>query len=165
MAQATAKIQYVKAGKVPKEANEEVKKQLVMIEAAKIQKEAKDKADAGDYAGAQALAGLGIQLAENNATWLGNSSALRANFANLQENVGDRFTYATVGSRMATSYGNSYATGRAGNMGSIGTSYSSSAQLDMLKAFNVGTSTGSGVKVSLSSTGTEKKTDEEESKA
>jgi hypothetical protein len=151
-AQTTAKIQYVKAGKVSKEANEEVKKQLIMIEAAKIQKEATDKAAAGDYAGAQAAAGMGIRLATTNA-WFDNSQALMANFSNLQENVGNRFDFATKGLKMATAYSTSYAKGRAGNMGSIGTSYSSSAQLDMLKEFS-GTEFRIGSTVGTTITGT-----------
>jgi len=132
-----AKIQYVKAGKASKEVNEEIKKQLLMIEAAKIQKEVKDKADAGDYVGARTSALAGIQLGQQNG-WFDNSKALVDNFSCLAENVGSRFDYATRGLKMATAYSTSYAKGRAGNMGSIGTSYSSSVQQDMLKSFSSG---------------------------
>jgi Ca-activated chloride channel family protein len=135
----TATIQYVKPGKVPAEANIEVKKQLVMIQAAKIQKEAKDKADAGDYAGAGVVLNKGIVWIQNN-TWHDNSADIRNVFTTMASETSNRSVYLSGGLMAATAYSNAFSTSRgssARSMRSKSVTYTSSTQASMLKEFGV----------------------------
>ena len=135
--QVTAKIQYVKAGKVASKGNDEVKKQLAMIEAAKIQIEAKTKADAGDYTGAQEAASRGVLFATNS-EWLDNSEQLAQNFTTLGESMSNRYDYQTKGLKLATAYSCSFSKGRTTTMDSLGTTYNSDIQKEMLTSFSAG---------------------------
>jgi Ca-activated chloride channel homolog len=107
------RIQYVKPGEVPKEANEEVRKQLLILEAAKLQKEAQEKAEQGDLAGAQHLISMGLQNVHCNAGQLGVMAApVAAMFENMSRGFSDSFTYRTSGSKMATAYSSAMFRGR-----------------------------------------------------
>lgn len=134
----TAIIQYVKSGLAPVEANFEVKKQLVMIQAAKIQKEAKDKADAGDYAGAGVVLNNGIAWIQNN-TWHDNSADIRNVFATMVSETSNRGSYLSGGLMSATAYSNAFSTSRGSSARSMSKSvtYTSSTQASMLKEFGV----------------------------
>lgn len=135
--QATARIQYVKPGKAASEGNIEVRKQLMLIEAAKKQKEAKAKADAGDYAGARVILQGAVDWAKGNA-WYENSQVMEQNFQSLMANCQDRYSYHTTGSKMASALYRSYTTSRGSSAGGMAVSYTSAVQTDMLKSFSGG---------------------------
>lgn len=132
-----AEIQYVKADEIPSEANQEVREQLMMIEAARIQKEAKEKADAGNFVEAQQVLNAGQQWAVAN-NWYKNSGQLAQNFASASASSMDAFSYSNTGSKMAVSSELAYRSGRASSGNTIGTSYTSDVQMKMMKSFGTG---------------------------
>lgn len=134
-AQTTAKIQYVKAGKAPKNSNDEVKKQLALVEVAKIQKEAKEKADAGLYEEARAAATRGHDFALDNA-FLDQNAVVAQNFAHMGEAMSNRFDYQTKGLKLAMSYSSGMARGRAATLDSVGATYTSALQQNLMRSFN-----------------------------
>lgn len=132
-----ADIQYVKSGDAPEEANTEVKEQLMLIEAARIQREAKEKADAGDYQGAQVLLGEGAKWASDN-SWYQNSGVLADSFNSMMPDFSDHASYSTVGMKKAVSNIRSYSSNRVSSAGTVSTSYTSDVQTRMMNSFGTG---------------------------
>ena len=143
--EAKASIQYVRPGKVICEENAEVKKQLILIEAARIQREAKEKADNGDYSGAQTVLNEGLK-------WVGlpgvqgplgaaGTAGVKGVFDNMLQNSADRLSYSTKGVKLASAYVTSFSTARSSSMDSVAMSYTSSMQADMLDSFENRTGT------------------------
>ena len=124
-------IQYVKPDKAPKSPNEEVHNQILLLEAAKAQKEAQEKADQGDFAGAQTTLLRGLQGATGIQGVQG--IAVRDMFSNLQVNFTDSHTYRSKGTKLATSYRYSISNNRAGSADTL--SYANSGQAEMLAQF------------------------------
>ena len=106
----SAKIQYSKDPQ--KDPNIEVKKQIMLLEAAKIQKEAQEKAEKGDLAGARQTLEMGKNFVFTNSAFFDNAAPMRAMFDNLNENYADRHVYMTSGRSMGTSYSRAFATSR-----------------------------------------------------
>lgn len=136
-----ARIRYVKPGKAPKDANEEVRKQLMMIEATRIQKEAKEKADAGDYKSAQVILDDGVRWAQTNDWWEGSSVTV-SSMQLMAQNCSNRSSYTSTGSKIASSALRMYSGNRGYSSALVGTDTSnavftvSEAQTDMLKFFS-----------------------------
>jgi uncharacterized protein YegL len=95
-------IQYVKPDKAPKDPNEEVHNQILLLEAAKDQKEAQEKANMGDFIGAQASLAKGLQGIQGMKGPQGIS--VKNMFSNLAANFTDNLTYRSKGSKLAASY-------------------------------------------------------------
>ena len=133
----TAKIQYTKAGQGTTEPNPIVRKQLALLEAARIQKEAKEKADSGDFQGAQEVLTGAITWASNNVSWMPEAQNLVADFSSLAANARDRFSYHTVGAKMATSNLRAYYSNRGSSADSMKSGYMSTDQMAMLDSFGV----------------------------
>lgn len=133
-ASATARIQYVKPGDSSKEENEEVKRQLMMVEAARIQAEAQAKADAGDYKAAQVVLDEGITWARNN-SWFDNSAALVCNFESLYQNTADAYSYNMAGKKMSHSFSRSLCSNRASSSTSSPISYTSKRMKIVMDSF------------------------------
>lgn len=132
-----AEIQYVKAVDVPSEANLEVREQLMLLEAARIQKEAKEKADAGDFRGAQVVLDAGASWAASN-DWYANSGALAQNFSSLVADYGDSHAYSTVGLKKSVSNMRGFTSSRAASADTVATSYTSDVQIRMMNSFSTG---------------------------
>ena len=128
-------IQYVKPDKAPKSPNEDVHKQILLLEAAKFQKEAQDKADQGDYGEAKNILTRGLNFCKSNEHLMENAPALVNMFSNLQANFSDAHTYRSKGTRLAASYRYSMSNNRAGSADTLGATYMSSDQADMLAQF------------------------------
>jgi len=156
-----AKIQYTKADDVPKDPNEEVHKQLVLIQAAKMQLEAKNKADAGDLQGAQAVLQGGIQLfgTANSAFY---SPQLSESFVTLSSAYSDRASYNTVGAKLGGTYYRALSKNRVSSSAASGEvyTYTSSLQESLLKSFE----SDSGSAPSITITGTKDEDSDEEEK-
>lgn len=133
-----ARINYVKSSQIPKNANEEVKKQLLFIEAAKIHKEAKKKADEGNYQAATALYAQGADFAANN-SWFDGADNLAESFKLMERSSSDHFTYSSIGSKLSNSYTMSFSRSRASSSSDIGASnvYMSSVQRSVMDSFDV----------------------------
>ena len=137
-------IQYVKPDKAQKDPNEEVQKQLLILEVAKIQKEAQEKADQGDLAGARNTLNNGIQFVTDNAKGLSGFSGLAGSMGYIISNYSDDHQYRSVGRKMSESMAYTMSTGRsssADTLGVLGEAGLHGYQSEMLKSF---TSTGSG---------------------
>jgi len=153
------RIQYVKASKLASEPNKEVREQLFMIEAAKKQAEAKQMADAGNYVEARQVLMTAANWASSSA-WHSQSHLVAENFNTLATSCSDRVSYQNTGTKHFASYASAYGTARGSSGDTLGMSYTSGIQLDMLKSFSAtGTDTENKNKLSL------KKDDEEEKKA
>jgi Ca-activated chloride channel family protein len=135
--EASAKIQYVKPGKNGDKPNSDVQKQLAMIEAARIQKEAKEKADTGDYKGAQVILANGITWVTTN-PWLdqGTGTAVKSMFQNLNSSCESRFSYATLGTKQFASYTRGLMSNRASSGDTMAMSYSNAVMDNMVKSFD-----------------------------
>ncbi len=131
----TAKIQYVKADKVASEPNPDVKKQLMIIEAVKFQKEAQAKAEQGDLAGARGLLQEGIKFCVSNASFIPNSESYTAAYTNMVADYADRREYLTKGRKSTSSFLYASSTGRGSSLDSLGFSNVTGTQLKMMKAF------------------------------
>jgi len=131
-----AKIQYVKPGKTAVGPNADVQKQMAMIEAARIQKEAKEKADKGDFKGAQTILSNGIIWAEHN-PWLGQDTgtSVRSMFVNLNTSCESRYAYNTIGTKQFTSYSSGLKL-RGASADTIKMSYCSNTMGNMMKSFD-----------------------------
>jgi uncharacterized protein YegL len=138
------RIQYVKPSKVPKEANEEVRKQLLIIESAKIQKEAQEKAEQGDLAGARHLISQGLQNVHSNERHFGAMAAPAiAMFENMVQGFSDPFTYRTSGSKMATTYSNAMLRGRSSSADTADL-YKNASQDNVLQSFSTSSQVSAG---------------------
>jgi len=133
---ASAKIQYVKASKVATEANPEVKKQLMVLEAVRLQKEAKAKADVGDYKGAQGILREAVSFVTDNAQWIPNSGSYATAYQNMTQDFADSGSYRSKGIRSSTSFMYAASTGRGASMDSLGISNVSSSQIKMMASFS-----------------------------
>jgi hypothetical protein len=142
----TVKIQYVKASKVASEADIEVMKQLAILEAVRLQKEAKVKADAGDYAGARGMLAEAINYVNTNAKYYSPqlSTSFVTAFSNMTNDFADAHSYRSKGVRSATSFCYTASTGRGASMDSLGVGTVSATQLRMMESFS-GTRTDSAV--------------------
>lgn len=135
------KIQYTKPGKVATAPNKEVHDQLFMIEAAKKQAEAKKKIETGDITGARIL----LQEAQ---VWSSGSSAENAglvasNFSNLLSNTNSMQDYRLSGSKMFTAYSTSYVTARSASSDTMGLSFMSKRQKNVVADFGTNNAIGS----------------------
>jgi hypothetical protein len=129
-------IHYVKPDKAPKDPNEEVRRQLLLLEAAKIQKEAQEKADQGQYSEAQQILNTGIKLVQDNASGFSvYTQPVLAMFENLSSNFVDANTYRTRGAKFATSYQSTLASGRSSSADTMNVMYMNSVQANALKSF------------------------------
>jgi uncharacterized protein YegL len=135
----SAKIQYVKAGRVASEPNLEVKKQLMILEAVRLQKEAKAKADSGDYDGAKVILGEAINFVNLNAQFIPQHDGYVQAFRGMTNDFADAGTYRTKGIRSATSFCYAASTGRGSSMDSLGTTSLSGIQRGMLQSFSADT--------------------------
>jgi Ca-activated chloride channel family protein len=126
-------IQYVKPDKAPKTPNEDVQKQILLLEAAKFQKEAQDKADQGQYDEAQKILSNGLNFVHLNERLMENAPAVANMFTNLKTNFSDAHTYRSKGTKLATSYRYSMSNNRGASADTL--SYASSGQADMLAQF------------------------------
>lgn len=135
-------VQYVSPDKAPKDPNEDVRKQLLVLEAAKIQKEAQDKADQGHYAEARGLLSKGLSFVSANAVHMADAASVTTMFENLSENYSDANTYRMKGSKLSASYRCSMITGRSTSSDTMG--LMNNVQAQMLSSFS-GTTTDPGV--------------------
>jgi Ca-activated chloride channel family protein len=124
-------IQYVKPDKAPKSPNEEVHNQILLLEAAKAQKEAQEKAGQGDFAGAQRILSQGLQGVEGMHGTQGTT--VKNMFSKLQANFTDAQTYQSKGTKLAASYRYSMSHNRSASADTL--SFASSGQADMLAKF------------------------------
>lgn len=132
-----ALIQYVKPGKESKESNQVVRNQLALIQAAKIQKEAKNKADAGQFQEACDIL-TGAVETFGGMPWFDGQQHVIQTFQDLSHVYTDRHTYYNVGSKTGTSYLNAFCSNRVSNSTSIGAqsySHTTCLQERMLNAF------------------------------
>jgi hypothetical protein len=136
----SAKIQYVKPGKVAAEANKEVQNQVFLLEAAKKQQEASAKAASGDYIGSRSLLQEAAVWASNNAAWSPDAGLVAQNFQNLTLACADAGSYRSSGNKLFASYSTRYASARGASSDTISQGFVSAGQVDMLKAFAGGTS-------------------------
>jgi len=130
-----AKIQYVKMDKVASEPNPEVQKQLAIIETVRLQKEAMEKADAGDYKQAKILLGKAVSFVTSNASVIPDSNSYIANLNNMTVNFNDHLSYTTKGTKMARAFYTANTLNRVTSMDYVA-SYGSSTQEKLLKSFN-----------------------------
>jgi Ca-activated chloride channel family protein len=142
-----AQFQYVRSGKIQKEQNPEVKKQMKLAEIAKMQIAIKEKADAGDYQNASEMATSGLAFITSNAQWFDNAPDMERSFANLAENTANRVSYVSTGSKQAASYIRGLSSNRAASLDMVGATYSSSIQQEMVRSFMSTSGTGSGITV------------------
>ena len=126
-------VQYVKPDKAPKTPNEDVQRQILLLEAAKFQKEAQDKADQGQYDEAQKILSNGLSFVHLNERLMENAPAVANMFSNLQANFSDAHTYRSKGTKLAASYRCSLSSNRGTSADTL--SYASSGQADMLAQF------------------------------
>jgi Ca-activated chloride channel family protein len=126
-------IQYVEPKDVLKDPNEEVRKQLLLIEAVKIQKEAQEKAEQGDFDQARQILGKGLLFAQANSAFI--PSGMDVLFENMSEGFSDAYSYRSTGSKMSASNRKSLSTGRGTSADTI-KMYSNAAQADVLKSFS-----------------------------
>jgi Ca-activated chloride channel family protein len=130
------RINYVKADKVASEPDPEVKKQLLIFEVARLQKEAKDKADAGDYKGAQIQLGEAVTFVNTHAQLIPDSGAYVFNLQNLSDNFVDSDKYRSKGVRSAAAFSRCLYSNRASSGDSVGMAYSNNTLTGMLKSFS-----------------------------
>jgi hypothetical protein len=148
------RIQYVKPDKAPKEPNEDVRKQLLLIEASKIQKEAQEKANQGQFGEARNILNSGIKFVQENGSLMVNAEPVMAMFQNMVTNCSDSHTYRTKGVKMAISYRYAMSTGRSASADMLGDMYLSETQANVLKAFTGATVDPNAVSGSLNSSST-----------
>jgi hypothetical protein len=141
-----ADIQYVKPSKIQKKADEVVKRQLFLLEAARIQKEAKEKADKGLYMEAK-------QILNNGLTWVttvpfdtpsGTSAveSVQTMFTNMSSNCINYDTYNTKGRTMASAYSTTLTSARCASVSSMdaGLTYCNASIDNLVGSFSAGTS-------------------------
>ena len=126
-------IQYVKPDKALTIPNENVQKQILLLEAAKFQKEAQDKADQGKYDEAQKILSNGLNFVHANEKFMDNAPMVSAMFSNLQANFSDAHTYRSRGTKLAASYRYSMSNNRSSSADTL--SYANSDQAEMLAQF------------------------------
>lgn len=131
------RINYVKANKVASEPNPEVKKQLLILETVRLQQEAKEKADAGQYKEAQVILGQACNFVSTNAQFMPDSGAYLSNLRSMSDNFTDSHSYRSKGLKMSTAFTYSLAKNRAASMDSMDMAYSSGIQHEMLRSFTV----------------------------
>ena len=134
----TAKIQYVRANKVASEPNIDVKKQLMILEAVKLQKEAKAKADTGDFAGARGMLNEAANFCVLNSAFIPNSESYVTAFNEMSSNFSDRNTYRSKGVRMSEAFNYTASTGRISSMGNVGIGVQTPSQRIHLQSFASG---------------------------
>ena len=137
-----AQIQYVAADMAQKDQNIEVKKQLMLLEVAKIQKEAMEKAEKGDLAGARNALDIGKGFVNSNVAFFDNAVPVLAMYDNLSANYTNHAAYTTRGRSLSTSYSTAFVNSRLSSADTADMAYTSGIQEKMMKSF-------------LSTTGTE----------
>jgi hypothetical protein len=129
-------INYVKADKIASEPDPEVKKQLLILEVARLQKEAKDKTDAGDYSAARVQLSEAVNFVTSNAQFMPDSAAYVTNLQNMSSNFTDAHTYRSKGIKSATAFSYSLGSNRASSVDSMKMSYSNKTMGEMLQSFS-----------------------------
>jgi hypothetical protein len=132
----TVRINYVKADKVASEPDPEVKKQLHIFEIARLQKEAKDKADAGDYKGAQIQLGEAVDFIESNAELMPDSAVYVTNLQNMSSNFTNDLTYRSKGIKSAMAFSSSLYSNRASSVESMTMAYSNNTLTGLVRSFS-----------------------------
>lgn len=132
----SAQIQYVDASLAQKDQNLEVKKQLMLLEVARIQKEAMEKAEKGDLIGARNALDIGKGYVNSNVAFFENAApALVAMYDNLADNYTDHAAYTTKGRSLSTSYSTAFVNSRVSSMDAADLAYTSGTQEKMMKSF------------------------------
>lgn len=129
----TAKLHYVKTDKVASEPNPEVQRQLVLLETVRLQKEAKEKADAGQFKEAQTILAGAVNYINLNASYVPDSGVYASALNEMSSEFSNSATYRSLGVKSATAYACSVGTSRAGSMG--GLSFSNTSTTDLQKNF------------------------------
>lgn len=132
----TVRINYVKADKIASEPDPEVRKQLLIIETIRLQKEAKDKADAGDFRAAQAALGAATSFVTTHATVIPNSGIYLSNLQGMTANFTDSHSYNLKGIKMSNAFTNCLSSGRASSVDSMNIAYSNSTIGNMVRSFS-----------------------------
>jgi Ca-activated chloride channel family protein len=130
------RINYVKADKLASEPDPEVKKQLLILETARLQKEAKDKADAGDYKAAQVVLGQAINFVQANAQFIPNSGSYLSSLQGMVVDFSDSRSYHSNGIKSATAFSYSLTQNRASSVDSMDRAYSNATLDEMVRLFS-----------------------------
>ena len=130
------RINYVKANKVASEPNIEVKKQLLILEIVRLQQEAKEKADAGQYKEAQGILTSACTFVRDNAALMENSGSYLNNLQNMSANFVDSHSYRSKGLKMFTAFSFSMLKNRAASVDSMDMAYSSGEMTNMVRSFS-----------------------------
>jgi uncharacterized protein YegL len=138
------RINYVKADKIASEPNLEVKKQLLILETVRLQKEAKDKADAGQFKEAQNILGQACNFVSLNAKLIPNSGSYLSNLQGMSENFSDSYSYRARGLKQSTAFSYTLSKGRASSGDAMGMAYSCGTQENIMKSF-MGNSSSAGI--------------------
>jgi Ca-activated chloride channel family protein len=129
----TAKLHYVKTDKVASEPNPEVQRQLVLLETVRLQKEAKEKADAGQFKEAQTILAGAVNYINLNASYVPDSGVYASALNEMSSEFSNSTIYRSLGVKSATAYSCSVGTARAGSMD--GLSFSNTSTTDLQKNF------------------------------
>jgi hypothetical protein len=129
------RINYVKADKLASEPDPEVRKQLLILEVARLQKEAKDKADAGDYNAARSQLNEAVNFVTLNAQNIPDSVAYISSLQSMSGDFTDRHTYRSKGIKSATAFTASLSSNRASGSGVK--TYSNCIMEDMERSFSM----------------------------
>ena len=155
-AEGTARIQYVKSSRVQKTADAEVKKQVAMIKAARFQKEAKEKADKGDFEGAKMVLNSGIDYVKGVKGAMGSVGvAVMDSFRTTLADCSDQFTYSSIGSKKLRSNIRGLTMNRASSADSMAYSYSNEVTKGMVTSFLSPNDSNVSINVDGSGTGTD----------
>jgi hypothetical protein len=140
-------INYIKPGKAQVGPNEEVRKQLLLIEAAKFQREAQEKAEKGLFEDAQKILTKGREFVDKNLQWIPNGMSILCMYTNLADSYTDRYSYQTKGAKLGSSYLCAMSMGRGTSADTA--CFANSAQNVMVDSFTSSSPTGVGITPSI----------------
>lgn len=132
----TVRINYVKADKIASEPDPEVRKQLLILETVRLQKEAKEKADAGDFGGARAALSAATSFVTTHATVLPDSGVYLSNLRGMTSNFADSQSYLSKGIKMSNAFTSCLSSGRASSVDSMAAAYSNTTMVNMVRSFS-----------------------------